>query len=81
MPCTAFAIQTHTLFITFTTISLSLLLRLEYVKINNTKHGLPTDEMPKFKCLEEDGRSDLKRAISKFGGKKNISKKAGLTVT
>jgi len=62
---------------TFTTISLSLL-RLEYVKVNNTKHGLPTDEMPKFKCLEDDGRADLKRAISKFGGKKNIGRKAGL---
>ena len=94
--------------------SLSLsLLRLEYAKVNNTKHGLPTDEMPKFKYLEDDGRADLKRgevvmevdvhsyaymlildhmlsyhmlishaiAISKFGGKKNISHKAGLTVT
>ena len=62
--------------------SLSLLFsRLEYVKVNNTKHELPTNAMPKFKCLEEDGRADLKRAISKFGGKKNISQKAGLTVT
>ena len=91
-------------------LTVSSFLRLEYVRVNNTKHELPTNIMPKFKFLEDDGRADLKRgevvievvkhsyaymiicshiicsyhmlkAISKFGGKKNISHKAGLTVT
>jgi hypothetical protein len=34
--------------------------------------------MPRFHQLDEDGRDDLRRAISKFGGSKYISDKANL---
>jgi hypothetical protein len=34
--------------------------------------------MPRFHHFDEDGRSDLRRAISKFGGVKYIADKANL---
>lgn len=52
--------------------------RLAYIQVNMTKRALPSDIMPRFHHLDEDGRSDLRRAISKFGGVKNIAKKANL---
>jgi hypothetical protein len=43
-----------------------------------TKRSLPQFVMPRFHHLDEDGRDDLRRAISKFGGSKYISEKAQL---
>jgi hypothetical protein len=43
-----------------------------------TKRSLPSNVMPRFHHLDEDDRSDLKRAISKFGGVKFIANKANL---
>jgi len=48
------------------------------VKANMAKRGLSDTVMPRLRQLDEDGRGDLKRAISKFGGTKKISRKAGL---
>ena len=42
------------------------------------KRSLPTYVMPRFHHFDEDDRSDLKRAISKFGGKKSICERSGL---
>ena len=55
-----------------------LFYRQAYVQVNMTKRNLPTNVMPCFRYLDEDGRGDLKRAISKFGGANHISKKANL---
>jgi len=49
-----------------------------YVKVNMTKRSLPPTVMPRFRQLDEDGRGDLKRAISKFGGGEYICSKANL---
>lgn len=49
-----------------------------YVNMNMTKRSLPPTVMPHLDQLDEDGRGDLKRAISKFGGVKHICDKAGL---
>jgi len=49
-----------------------------YVKVNMTQRSLPPTVMPRLRHLEEDGRGDLKRAISKFGGIKYITKASGL---
>jgi hypothetical protein len=43
-----------------------------------TRRSLPSNAMPRFHHLDEDGRSDLRRAISKFGGVKYIANKANL---
>ncbi len=43
-----------------------------------TKRSFPHHVMPRFHQLDEDGRDDLRRAISKFGGSKYISEKAKL---
>jgi len=51
---------------------------LVYVQANNTQRSLPPNVMPRFSQFDEDGRGDLKRAISKFGGKNVICKKSGL---
>jgi hypothetical protein len=53
--------------------------RLAYVQVNMTKRALASNIMPRFHHLDEDGRSDLRRAISKFGGVKHIAKKANLS--
>lgn len=53
--------------------------RQAYVNVNMTKRSLPATVMPRFRQLDEDDRGDLRRAISKFGGTKEICKKAGLT--
>ena len=52
--------------------------RHAYVNMNMTKRSLPPTVMPQLNQLDEDGRGDLKRAISKFGGVKHICDKAGL---
>ncbi len=52
--------------------------RLDYVHVNMTKRSLPSNVMPLFRHLDEDGRCDLRRAISKFGGVKYIATKANL---
>ena len=44
-----------------------------------TKRALPSNIMPRFHHFDEDGRSDLRRAISKFGGVKHIARKANLS--
>jgi hypothetical protein len=41
-----------------------------------TKRLVPYYIMPCFQQLNEDGRDDLWRVISKFGGSKYISEKA-----
>jgi len=51
---------------------------LAYVQTNMTTRDLPSNVMPLFRQFDEDGRGDLKRAISKFGGGKHIAEKAGL---
>ena len=43
-----------------------------------TKRSLPPTVMPRFPHLDEDGRGDLKRAISKFGGVKYFAEMSGL---
>jgi len=53
--------------------------RLAYVQVNMTKRALPSNIMPRFHHFDEDGRSDLRRAISKFGGVKHIARKANLS--
>ena len=52
--------------------------RLDYVQVNMTKRSLPSYVMPRFRHLDEDGRSDLRRAISKVGGVKYVANKSNL---
>jgi len=49
-----------------------------YVEVNMTKRALSTIWMPRFSQFEDDGRVDLKNAISRNGGQMAICKAAGL---
>ena len=52
--------------------------RHAYVKANMTKRGLSPVWMPRSTQFDEDGRSDLRAQIAKYGGRAQICKGAGL---
>ena len=49
-----------------------------YTNANNTKRSLAPIVMPLSRHFDEDDRADLRRAISKFGGKAHFCESAGL---